>query len=90
MERQFGGGAKKLSEVNVGPRLTLDRRRHNVLAAKLFAKAINRHGGDAEILDLPEAGIHGNTHWPMLDDNNYKIADLLSDWLEPSSIRASR
>lgn len=71
----------KLDPINVGPRLTLDTRRRNVLRAKLFADAINRHGGNAEILHLPDIGIHGNTHWPMLDLNNYKIADLLSKWL---------
>ncbi|RXF67104.1 hypothetical protein [Hansschlegelia zhihuaiae] len=76
---------EKLNPINVGPRLTLDSRRRNVLVAKLFAKAINRHGGDAEILNLREIGIRGNTHWPMLD-NNYKIADLLSDWLEKKKL----
>ena len=73
---------KTLDPINVGPRLTLDTRRRNVLRTKLFAEAINRHGGDAEILDLPSIGIKGNTHWPMLDNNNYQVADLLSKWLK--------
>src|SRR5207253_139034 len=73
---------KTLDPINVGPRLTLDTRRRNVLRTKLFAEAIRRHGGDVEILDLPSIGIRGNTHWPMLDNNNYKIADLLSNWLQ--------
>jgi hypothetical protein len=73
---------KKLDPINVGPRLTLDTRRRNVLRTKLFAEAIKRHGGDVEILDLPSIGIRGNTHWPMLDNNNYKIADLLANWLQ--------
>jgi hypothetical protein len=73
---------KTLDPINVGPRLTLDTRRRNVLRSKLFVEAINRHGGDAEILDLPSIGIKGNTHWPMLDLNNYQVADLLSKWLQ--------
>ena len=43
--------------------------------------AINRHGGDAENLILPEIGIFGNTHFPMLDLNTVRIANLLSRYL---------
>ena len=31
--------------------------------AKRFAEAINRHGGDAQVLELPKVGLHGNTHF---------------------------
>jgi len=70
-----------MEKVNVGPRLSLDNRRVNVLRAKLMVDAINRHGGDAANLMLPEIGIRGNTHFPMLDLNNVQIADLLSKFL---------
>ena len=43
--------------------------------------AINRHGGNAENIILPDIGITGNTHFPMLDTNNVEIADLLSEFL---------
>lgn len=76
----------KLDPVNVGPRLTLDNRRVNYVRSLLFAEAINRHGGDASILDLPKAGIAGNTHFPMLDTNNVQIADLLSRFLEAKKL----
>ena len=76
----------ELEPVNVGPRLTLDNRRINVLRSRLFADAVNRHGGDAEILSLPEIGIHGNTHFPMSDLNNLEIADLLSKFLEEKTL----
>ncbi len=46
-----------------------------------MVEAINRHGGDAENLVLPDIGIRGNTHFPMLDLNNVEIADLLSAFL---------
>jgi hypothetical protein len=71
----------ELDPANVGPLLPLDNRRVNVARSRLFADAINRHGGDAEILMLPDIGIRGNTHFPMLDLNNLEIADLLSKYL---------
>ena len=73
---------RELDLINVGPRLTLDSRRVGVVRSTLFADAINRHGGDAEVLMLPEMGITGNTHFLMLDLNNVQIADLLSEFLK--------
>ena len=39
-------------------------------------------GGKAEMMVLPDLGIHGNSHMLMLDKNNLQIADLLADWVE--------
>jgi hypothetical protein len=72
---------RELDTTNVGPLATLDSRRRNVLRAQLMVEAINRHGGDARNVILPDIGIHGNTHFPMLDSNNVEIADLLSAFL---------
>lgn len=33
-------------------------------------KAINRHGGDATLIYLPDMGIYGNTHAAFADINN--------------------
>lgn len=49
--------------------------------ARLWAEAVNRHGGDATVVHLPEIGINGNTHFPFSDLNNLEIADLLEKWL---------
>ncbi len=76
----------RLDPVNVGPLLTLDNRRISVLRAKLFAEAINRHGGDAEVLILPEVGVFGNTHFAMSDLNNGQVADLLSQFLHEKGL----
>ena len=55
----------------------------DVLAnAREFVAAVNRHGGNAELLMLPEIGVRGNTHFPFSDLNNLKIADLLSKYLQ--------
>lgn len=73
--------------------------RIKLLFAKKFVETINAHGGDAELLHLPAIGIRGNTHFPMADLNNDKIADLLSAFLrkkgldgykKPSSRRPAR
>jgi hypothetical protein len=71
---------------NVGPRLTLDNRRVNVMKAKLMVDAINRHGGRATNVMLPENGVTGNTHFPMSDLNNVKIADMLSRFLREQGL----
>jgi hypothetical protein len=75
-----------MDKVNVGPRLTLDNRRVNVQRAKLMVEAINRHGGSAVNVMLPDLGVRGNTHFPMLDLNNVKIADLLSQFLKEKGL----
>ena len=58
----------------------------NLRRARLFADTINRHGGDAEVVHLPEIGIRGNTHFPFNDLNNVEVADLLSAFLREKSL----
>jgi pimeloyl-ACP methyl ester carboxylesterase len=53
---------------------------------RLFVEAVNRHGGHARIVSLPDIGIHGNTHFPFSDLNNTEIADLLSGFLAESGL----
>jgi hypothetical protein len=53
---------------------------------KLMRDAINRHGGDASVLHLPDIGIFGNTHFSFADVNNVQIADILSDWLHQKEL----
>lgn len=50
--------------------------------AREFVATINRHGGDATLVILPEIGIHGNTHFLMQELNNDVIASLVADWLD--------
>ncbi len=49
--------------------------------ARLWADTINRHGGNAKIVHLPDIGITGNTHFPFADLNNTQIADEVSRFL---------
>lgn len=49
--------------------------------ARKFVETINRHGGNATLVELPKIGIYGNTHFLMQDLNNDKLAELLDEWL---------
>ena len=53
---------------------------------KAFVEAVNSHGGDAQLLHLPEIGIVGNTHFPMSDLNNREIAQLLMQFLREKGL----
>ncbi|TDR37762.1 hypothetical protein DFR29_12459 [Tahibacter aquaticus] len=58
-----------------------DNWRVRLAMAKRWVDAINKHGGDAQLVHLPEIGIRGNTHFLMSDLNNVQIADLVSRFL---------
>jgi pimeloyl-ACP methyl ester carboxylesterase len=57
-----------------------------VKMARLFADAVNRHGGDARVIELPEKGIRGNSHFPFAETNNVQVADELSAWLKEKKL----
>ncbi|RUS67854.1 hypothetical protein CUZ56_00334 [Saezia sanguinis] len=63
-----------------------DQWRTRLAMARLWADTVNRHGGDATVVHLPEIGITGNTHFPFSDLNNVEIADLLSKWLREKGL----
>ncbi len=54
--------------------------------AKTWRDVVNRHGGDVNIVHLPEIGIRGNTHFLMSDLNNLDIADQMSRFLEKKGL----
>ena len=58
-----------------------DNWRVRLAMARLWVDAINKHGGDAQLVHLPEVGVRGNTHFLMSDLNNLQIADLVSKFL---------
>jgi pimeloyl-ACP methyl ester carboxylesterase len=47
-----------------------------------FADAIRAAGGSVDVVDLPQAGIKGNSHMVMMDKNNAEVAALIQKWLE--------
>lgn len=46
-----------------------------------FMDAVNKLGGHVTLLELPQNGIRGNTHFAFTDLNNDKVADLISAYL---------
>lgn len=50
--------------------------------AERFAETVNRHGGDAEVVSLPDIGMTGNSHFLFADKNNADIADNMAEWLK--------
>ncbi len=63
-----------------------DNWRVRLAMARLWVDAINRHGGDAQLVHLPEIGITGNTHFLMSDLNNGDIADQVSQFLAEKNL----
>jgi hypothetical protein len=68
---------------NIGP---LEDRRILVEQFKLFAEAINRHGGSASNVVLPEVGVFGNTHYPYADTNINEVFAVVSQWLQQEGL----
>lgn len=60
--------------------------RAGLCMARLWAEAVNRHGGDATVVHLPAVGLKGNTHFMFSDMNNVEVADLLSQWLKTKGL----
>ncbi|MBT2187382.1 alpha/beta hydrolase [Sphingobium nicotianae] len=58
----------------------------NVEISKQFVATINKYGGHAELLMLPDAGLKGNTHIAFADMNNVQVADLLSAFLKKNKL----
>jgi len=58
-----------------------DNWRVRLAMAELWVDAVNKHGGDAALIHLPDIGIKGGTHFLMSDLNNVEIADQISKFL---------
>ena len=43
--------------------------------------AVRAAGGSVDVVDLPAAGIRGNSHMIMMDRNSDEVAALVQDWL---------
>lgn len=65
-----------------------DRYTAAVEQSKLFVELVNKYGGNAEVVMLPDVGLSGNTHLPFADLNNVGVADLASSFLEANGLDA--
>lgn len=50
--------------------------------ADAFVATVNRHGGDAKVVRLPDIGIQGNTHFMFAEKNNIEVANAFKAWLK--------
>lgn len=73
-----------LPETDERPELYEWTRRLHLM--RKWAEMLNDSGGDVTVVHLPEAGLHGNTHFPMSDLNNVEVANLLSQWLHEKKL----
>ena len=64
----------------------LDLWRGRLAMCQLSVDRLKAAGGDAQLLHLPTVGVYGNTHFPMSDTNNEKVADLLSWFLHKKGL----
>jgi hypothetical protein len=58
--------------------------------AKRFVEIVNKYGGKAEVVMLPDKGLKGNTHIPFADLNNVAVADLLSQFLDAHGLSSRK
>jgi hypothetical protein len=47
-----------------------------------FVQVVNKSGGHAELVALPDVGLHGNSHMLMQDKNSLEVADWLLAWID--------
>ena len=68
------------------PHWASQRRIKRIHMAQAFTDCVNRHGGEASVVCLPEIGIRGNSHFAFAEANNVEIADVLENWLAEKRI----
>ena len=78
----YYGDHIKLGSRNVGE----DKWGTELAMARQFVDTINRHGGDATLVHLPDLGIRGNSHFLMGEKNNVKIMKLALKWLHEKGL----
>lgn len=63
------------------------RRIKRIHMAQAFTGCVNRHGGEASVVCLPEIGIRGNSYFAFAEANNVEIADVLENWLAEKGLK---
>ncbi len=82
----YGDFIPKADEVTKHPHN--DYWRAAAMMADAFVRAVNRHGGDARVVHLPDLGIRGNSHFPFAEKNNGEVAGALEAWLKEKRLDA--
>ena len=64
----------------------LDNWRVRLNLARKWEQVMKKHGGDVQVVYLPDIGIKGNTHFLMADLNNQEVADTMEKWLKDKGL----
>jgi len=51
-----------------------------------YLEQVRAAGGRYDVVNLPQAGIKGNSHMMMMDKNNLQVADVIQGWLEKQGL----
>jgi len=89
VEPTLGGDKNKIASVKSTPILVIigdnakDHPRWKAIRnnSATYAEAFKAGGGSIDLVDLPDAGIKGNSHMVMMDKNSDQVADLIQKWL---------
>ena len=89
VEPTLGGDKSKIASIKGSPILIVigDNAKDHPRWSKIragsvdYAEAFKAAGGDVTVVDLPDAGIKGNSHMMMMDKNSDQIAGLIQKWL---------
>lgn len=65
-----------------GSAISGSRWANNLTGCQTFVDRLKKVGGNAELVQLPQIGLYGNSHMLMQDRNNLKIADYILAWSE--------
>src|SRR4051812_18468286 len=89
VEPTLGGDKNKVASIKGSPVLIVygDNAKEHPRWGKIrqggvdYAGVLKNAGGSVDVVDLPEAGIKGNSHMIMMDKNSDQIAELIQKWL---------
>ena len=89
VEPTLGGDKSKIASIKGSPVLIVygDNAKDHPRWSKIrqggvdYASALKAAGGDVTVVDLPDAGIKGNSHMMMMDKNSDQIAGMIQKWL---------
>ena len=98
VEPTLGGDRNKVASIKNTPILVVygDNAKDHPRWSKIrqggvdYAAALKAAGGSIDIVDLPDAGIRGNSHMVMMDRNSDQVADLIQKWLVGKGSRGMR
>ena len=87
--RRVGGDIGKIASVKSTPITVIigDNAKEHPRWTKIransvkYGEAFKAAGGSFDLVDLPDAGIKGNSHMVMMDKNSDQVADLIQKWL---------